>query len=245
VKYLCDEARHLVCEPYSVENLHRMATALNIKECWFHKDHYDIPKRRIKEITAKCEVVSSRRIVEIIRGATRMSDNWQVKLDEHDERLAYFVGNTRHDEAVKQGRRDCHGLDTAEGKGRSMHILGACGELSLAKAMNVYWNGTVNTFKFGGDVGDVQVRTRSESWYDLLVRRDDKDEDRFVLVTGQFPVFNIKGWLFGRDAKREEWFQAHGGREKAYFVPKADLRPMWELYKAVTLENAKRRLTHG
>jgi Protein of unknown function (DUF4031) len=65
--YLCDDARHLICLPYSIANLHQMAMDLGIKRCWFHKDHYDIPKRRIEEITAKCEVVSSRRIVEIIR----------------------------------------------------------------------------------------------------------------------------------------------------------------------------------
>lgn len=69
VRYLCDTARHLICEPYSLENLHKMAKDLGIKRCWFHKDHYDIPKLRIEEITAKCEVVSSKRIVEIIRGS--------------------------------------------------------------------------------------------------------------------------------------------------------------------------------
>ena len=44
-----------------------MADDLNIKRCWFHKDHYDIPKRRIEEIEAKCEIVSSKDIVKIMR----------------------------------------------------------------------------------------------------------------------------------------------------------------------------------
>jgi len=64
--YFCDEARHLVCQPYSIENLHRMAEELGICVCWFHKDHYDIPKRRIEEVTAKCTVVDSREILKII-----------------------------------------------------------------------------------------------------------------------------------------------------------------------------------
>lgn len=67
IRYLCDNARHLICLPYSIENLHQMAKELGIKKCWFHKNHYDIPKSRIVEITAKCEVVSSRQIVEITR----------------------------------------------------------------------------------------------------------------------------------------------------------------------------------
>ncbi len=74
--YYCDTQRHLVCQPYSVANLHQMARALGIKPCWFHggdKPHYDIPKTRIQEIQAQCEVVSPRRILEIIRTACPIS----------------------------------------------------------------------------------------------------------------------------------------------------------------------------
>lgn len=69
MKYFCDNKRHLVCKPYSLKNLHLMAKELGIKECWFHKNHYDIPKLRIKEITEKCVVVSPKEIVNIIREA--------------------------------------------------------------------------------------------------------------------------------------------------------------------------------
>ena len=69
MKYICDNKRHLVCIPYSILNLHRMADDLNIDRAWFHKDHYDMPKKRIEEITSKChEVVNSREIVLNIKG---------------------------------------------------------------------------------------------------------------------------------------------------------------------------------
>ena len=50
-----------------------MARELKIPRWWFHKgkygkSHYDIPKGRIDEITKKCEVVSSRDILKIIKG---------------------------------------------------------------------------------------------------------------------------------------------------------------------------------
>lgn len=67
LEYLTDGARHLICLPYSIDNLHEMARQLDIKPCWFHRDHYDIPKRRIIEIEAKCRMVSSREIVRIVR----------------------------------------------------------------------------------------------------------------------------------------------------------------------------------
>lgn len=68
LKYYCDRNRHLICVPYSIENLHRMAKDLSIKRCWFHNNHYDIPKKRVKEIQSKCEIVNSKYIVSIIKG---------------------------------------------------------------------------------------------------------------------------------------------------------------------------------
>ena len=72
----CDRNRHLVCYPYSIENLHAVAQRLGLKRCWFHGGkghiaHYDIPKRRESEIMSKCFIVTSREIAEIGRGKSR------------------------------------------------------------------------------------------------------------------------------------------------------------------------------
>jgi hypothetical protein len=40
-----------------------MAQELGIDRCWFHKDHYDIPKQRQAEIEAKCVLLHTRDIV--------------------------------------------------------------------------------------------------------------------------------------------------------------------------------------
>lgn len=69
--FVSDRKRHLVCLPYSLENLHLMAERLGIDSCWFHSKpypHYDIPKRRIQEIEAICKIVSPKVIVKICRG---------------------------------------------------------------------------------------------------------------------------------------------------------------------------------
>lgn len=68
LKYVTDGKRHLVCLPYSIDNLHRMASELGIKRAWFHRDHYDVPVRRKDEIEARCAIVSSKDIVRIIKG---------------------------------------------------------------------------------------------------------------------------------------------------------------------------------
>ena len=69
MNYYCDNKRHLVCVPFSIENLHMMANDLRIHRCWFHggkNPHYDIPKNRIEEITAKCILIETREIWKII-----------------------------------------------------------------------------------------------------------------------------------------------------------------------------------
>lgn len=68
--FCCDKQRHLICVPYSVANLHEMAKQLGIKRHWFHKGrfpHYDIPKKRLGEISSKCIVISSKELLELIK----------------------------------------------------------------------------------------------------------------------------------------------------------------------------------
>lgn len=68
MEYYCDNYRHIVCKPYSIENLHKMANDLGLNYCWFHKNHYDMPLNRIEELKSKCILVSSKDIVRIIKG---------------------------------------------------------------------------------------------------------------------------------------------------------------------------------
>ena len=143
----------------------------------------------------------------------------KILLSWHELKIAAWVGATRQAEAIRLGLPDRHGF---EGDGKSIHISGACGEMAYAKGVNKYWGGDVNTFK-QPDVYGVQVRTRSETWHDLIVRQADKPEEYYVLVIDQSPVFIVVGGIFGHAARREEWYQSHGGRPPAWFVPQKEL----------------------
>jgi hypothetical protein len=72
--YFCDDQRHLICSPFSIENLHKMAEELNLKRCWFHASskfpHYDIPKTRVQEITSRCYVISAKTLLRMIKAAS-------------------------------------------------------------------------------------------------------------------------------------------------------------------------------
>ncbi len=147
-----------------------------------------------------------------------------VSLEWHEVMLAAGVGMRRHASALREGRPDRHGFD---GDGWGSHVEGACGELAVAKLLNLYWNGSVDTFKDVGDVGTLQVRTRSRHDYELIVRRDDRGSDRFVLVTGKAPRFIVHGYMTAGEAQAHpEWLQTYGARPPAFFVPQSELHDL-------------------
>jgi hypothetical protein len=136
-----------------------------------------------------------------------------------------MVGVWRHVAALKRNLENKHGA--SEEKGWSIHIDGALGEMVFGKATGLYWDYSVNKFRSGGDVADIQIRTRSKLNYDLLVRENDADEDLFVLVLGQPQDYQIVGCFYGHEAKaNNDWLKDHGGREFAFFVPQGELHDL-------------------
>lgn len=149
----------------------------------------------------------------------------RVTLVSHEVDMAAGVGLRRQLAALHAGRPDRHGVDPEDGW--RIHIEGACGECCVAKFLGRYWDGSVDTFKSIPDLGNVEIRTRSKHRYDLLIRKDDDPDKVYILVTGRTPNFWVRGWLRGIDAQREEWWNNHGNREWAWFVPVSALRTDW------------------
>ena len=72
MKYYYDNMRHLICVPYSIDNLHKMAQSLNIKRCWFHNakyPHYDIPKKMMGKMPSSCELIPAKQLLLFIKGS--------------------------------------------------------------------------------------------------------------------------------------------------------------------------------
>lgn len=106
--YFSDDKRHLVCSPYSIENLHLMASDLGIKRCWYHSKpypHYDIPKKKIEEIKTKTKVVSPREIIKIIKSSIMIEANEVKKELFKSKAMAkfshYCAGNLYYEVEVK------------------------------------------------------------------------------------------------------------------------------------------------
>jgi hypothetical protein len=150
----------------------------------------------------------------------------EVKLTWYELMMASSVGCRRNVEALSKNRKGTFdgGLSTWDA-----HILGASGEMAFAKATGLYWDASVNTFKTGGDVVGVEVRTRSQRDWELIVRDDDPDGRIYFLVTGGPEKFRLVGWIKSEDARRPEWRNNHGGYSPAFFVPQSALKPLDQL----------------
>ncbi len=147
----------------------------------------------------------------------------EVVLTPEESTYACSIGELRHQEAIRQGRPDQHGaVGSSYDAGLKMHQDGAAGELAAAKALGRPWAATVNTYKRGGDLGEnVQVRLRRKLYYDLIVRKGDRPDDYYILVLRELPAtkFWVVGWIQGKDAQRDEWWNNYGGYGGAWFVP--------------------------
>lgn len=110
-------------------------------------------------------------------------------------------------------------------------VLGAAGEMAVAKVLDKFWTPSVNTMHRIADIGtDIEVRTSTRSHSSLIVRENDVDTRWFYLVVGEPPVLDVKGYILGSEAKRDEWFRdgQRDGYRPAWFVPQPYLTPIEE-----------------
>lgn len=155
-----------------------------------------------------------------------------IELNDVDFKFAVKIGQKRQEEALAKNLPDKYGFDGIAGL--AVHIEGAAGEMAVAQALNIPWDATINTFKSLPDLGaNIEIRTRSKSEYDLLVRPDDQDDKIFILVTRKgAQKFDVIGWIKAKDAKQNQWLKTYGNRPGAFFVPKEYLKKIEELYES-------------
>ena len=118
--------------------------------------------------------------------------------DQHAE--AMTVAHERQRMNVARGIRDKYGAT----KGLALHEIGVMGERAVAVWRNEPWTGNLGDFK-AADVGELQVRTRTEQFHKLILHPADCDQDVFVLATIlSSRLVELTGWLYGRMGKHIE-----------------------------------------
>ena len=143
-----------------------------------------------------------------------------IHLTEEEIKHAISVGCARQMSSIKKNLKNANGF---EGDEWGVNIEGAMGELATAKALNMNWDATVDTFK-ANDLEGIQVRTRSNHYWDLIIRPNDDDEAIWVLVTGKNGKYVVRGWCYGHEGKKKQWLKDYANRPPAYFIPQKFLK---------------------
>lgn len=109
-------------------------------------------------------------------------------------------------------------------------IDGAAAEMVVARYLGRYWS--FHSMNFAGDdvTGGIQVRSTVHKNGCLIVRSHDNDDNIFVLVITEAPVYRIVGYMRGGDAKSPEFErQADERGVQSWWVPQNRLRDISEI----------------
>lgn len=115
------------------------------------------------------------------------------------------------------------------------HLLGAAGELAVADYLHLrqfLYQETTATRGSYDLPPNIDVKTRSAHWHDLICQLDEKPDKILVLVTIQHKQTLIHGWIKSSDAMQDQWKKDPAKGRPAYFVPKEALQPLLLLKNA-------------
>ncbi len=164
-----------------------------------------------------------------------------VELTASEEAFAADVGKARQKAFERMRWRDIRpGI-----KGEAAHVMGAKCELAFAKFLGTKWDAKVfNPNDFNEvtrifDVAGCEVRGTEYRNAHLPIKSKDKDDAPFVLVIRSGSLYEMAGWIYGRDGKQDRWVKDYGYSLPwvTYMVPRMELIPMSKL--AVMEEQAR------
>lgn len=148
----------------------------------------------------------------------------KVSLTKHNLLYAAFIGISRRVKGIgKPGRYGVNNQDV----GWNIDCDSCCAEAAVAKHFNLWWDGALGNFT-AADVGS-KIQVRSTRWKSgkLILHKDDSDDHLFILVlTHEEPVMILAGWIYGKDGKKEKWWDVDGKNFPAYFIKQSDLNDM-------------------
>lgn len=153
------------------------------------------------------------------------ADRWLIELSLVELQWATFEAKRRYEEDRAMGADPQR--EVSEAQLKRDNWLGVRAELAAAKGLNCYpWQ----THSMGSlDLGQFEVRGRSKPEYDLYVKPDEREDEKyrdipFVLVTqqGKPELLQLVGWAFA-------WESGELNKQlprPAHLIPRSKLRPM-------------------
>lgn len=150
------------------------------------------------------------------------------------QQIAVAVEEANRRQSVNEARR-LKGRNKAPASGDKaleMHVLGCIGEVAAASffGLEEHLFKNKSAIKGSSDLPYwIEVKTRKNHSYDLLVQLDDSPLKRFVLVTHDGSATMIHGWIDGYLAIQRKYIREFVRGRPCYAVPQSDLRPLEDL----------------
>lgn len=109
------------------------------------------------------------------------------------------------------------------------HRIGCMGEMAVAAFLGLedYVFTESDPVPGSSDLpGNIDVKTRSQRWHDLIAPFSDSMDKKYVLVIYDGNYVEICGWIDRKDAAKKIWLKNIPGRGRQYVVPKEALNPL-------------------
>lgn len=151
------------------------------------------------------------------------------KLSPSEKALAIAEGERRQELNAAQGKIGRNRGPSSGEDALRIHILGAGGEMAVASYLGLKRHVFQETEANRGSSDlpfNIDVKTRSRHYYDLICLLDESEEKTLVLVTIQNQEIRLHGWLRADQAKQPQWKKEYVANRPCYFVPKEYLQPM-------------------
>jgi len=148
---------------------------------------------------------------------------------ESDKQMVRDEAHRRQATNERFGLRGRNGGPEEGAKALRAHMLGAAGELAVADYLHLrqFLYQEKEAKRGSCDLPpNIDVKTRSAHWHDLICQLDEKRDKILVLVTMQNRLTLVHGWIKSIDAMQEQWRKDPAVGRPAYFVPKEILQPL-------------------
>ena len=156
----------------------------------------------------------------------------KIKLEANDIELALNTANKRFIGNIRMGKGFSYGYQGDYRKQLADSFLGALGEISWAKAMNQFYNGSytdnLQRYTDSDFQNNIEIRCQEKKEYNFLLIRPGEKKGKYVLIIheGNYE-FSILGWFpFINDMPERLTNFGHPNRPPAY---KVDIKELYNM----------------
>ena len=131
--------------------------------------------------------------------------------------------------SLSVGRRGAHGFDRNHERWQ-IDVEGVLTEYAAAKALGVSYHPV--TDRSDTELGDIapglQVRGTKYPNGNLIMHKTDVDEHVFILVTGVYGRYDVRGWIQAKEGKKQKYWRGNPAntRPPCFWVPQDALKPI-------------------